>query len=112
MELEDLENRINKNTEKLEALTKEIESNLEKINKNKENIEHNSGALALLHTIKSNGDKYFIIWILTFMAFLISVGYIIYLHTDIEKVTSIEEVEQENDIGDNNYIGRDGDING
>ena len=112
MELEELENRINKNTEKLETLTKEIENNLERINKNKEKIEHNSGALALLHTIKSNGDKYFIIWVLTFMAFLMSIGYIIYLHTDIEKVTSINEVEQENDNGDNNYIGRDGDING
>lgn len=111
MELDEIENRISKNTEKLETLTKEIENNLDKINKNKEKIEHNSGALALLHTIKSNGDKYFIIWLVTFIAFLGSVGYIIYLHTDIERV-STQEIEQENDGGDNNYIGRDGDING
>ena len=111
MELDELENRINKNTKKLETLTKEIENNLGKINENKQRIEHNSGALALLHTIKSNGDKYFVIWLVTFMAFLGSIGYIIYLHTDIERV-STQEIEQENDGGDDNYIGRDGDISG
>lgn len=111
MELEELENRINKNADKLDSLTKEIENNLEKINQNKQKIEHNSGALALLHTIKTNGDKYFIIWLFTFIALLGSIGYIIYLHTDIEKV-STQEIEQDNKSGDNNYIGRDGDISG
>jgi len=111
MDLDELENRINNNTKKLETLTQEIENNLGKINENKQKIEHNSGALALLHTIKSNGDKYFVIWFVTFMAFLGSIGYIIYLHTDIERV-STQEIEQENDGGDNNYIGRDGDISG
>lgn len=93
MELEELENRINKNADKLESLTKEIENNLDKINQNKQRIEHNSGALALLHTIKTNGDKYFIIWLFTFIALLSSIGYIIYLHTDIEKVSTSQTVE-------------------
>ena len=78
MEFDELEQRINENTEKLDRLTKEIENNLERIAENREQIEHNSGALALLHTIKSNGDKYFIIWLITFIAFLISIGYIIF----------------------------------
>ena len=111
MDLYELEERINKNTEKLEMLTKNISNNLEKIKENKEQIERNSGALAILHTIKSNGDKFFIIWIITFVAFLISIGYIVYLHNDISEVTT-EEVEQESQNGNNNYIGRDGDING
>jgi len=78
MELDEIENRINKNTEKLEALTKDIEDNLNKINENKQKIEHNSGALALLHTINSNSNKYFIIWLITFICFLISILYIIF----------------------------------
>lgn len=93
MDLDELENRININTKKLETLTQEIENNLGKISENKQKIEHNSGALALLHTIKSNGDKYFIIWLVTFMAFLGSIGYIIYLHTDIERVTTTQSIE-------------------
>ncbi len=114
MELEDLEIRINENAKKLDILIEEVEKNLKKINENKEKIERNSGTLAILHTIKSNGDKYFIIWIITFIAFLISIGYIIYLKNDISSVESIttQEVEQENDSGNNNFIGRDGNING
>ena len=46
------------------------------------------------------------------MAFLGSIGYIIYLKTEYTKVETVEEVQQENTDGDNNYIGRDGDING
>ena len=78
MEFDELEQRINENAEKLDRLTRDIENNLERIEENREQIEHNSGALALLHTIKSNGDKYFIIWLITFIAFLISIGYIIF----------------------------------
>lgn len=78
MGFEELEKRINENTEKLDKLTQEIENNLDRINKNKEQIEHNSGALALLHTINSNSNKYFIIWIITFIFFLVSIGYIIF----------------------------------
>lgn len=78
MNLEDLEKRINENTEKFNKLAQEIENNLSRINANREKIEHNSGALALLHTIKSNGDKYFFIWLITFIFFLCSIAYIIF----------------------------------
>ena len=110
MDLEELERRINDNANKLETLTQKIEHNFGNINKNREQIQQNSGALELLHTINSNSNKYFVIWIITFMAFLCSIGYIVYLHTDIEKVTT-EEVEQTNEGGDNNYTKAGGDIN-
>ena len=53
-------------------------------------------------------------WILTFIILLVAVGYIVYLKTDMNTVITEtqQEVEQENTEGDNNYIGRDGDING
>lgn len=107
MNLEDLEKRITENTEKFNKLAKEIENNLGRINANREKIEHNSGALALLHTIKSNGDKYFIIWLVTFVAFLCSIGYIVYLHTDIEKVSNTQEIEDVENLENSNFINGD-----
>lgn len=98
----------------LEVLKGKIDHNFNNINKNREDIDHNTGAVALLHTLNSNSNKYFIIWIITFIFFLCSIGYIIYLKTEYSRVDIIEasEIEQSNDSGDNNYIGGDGDING
>lgn len=98
----------------LDDIKNKIESNHTKINKNRDDIDHNSGALALLHTLNANSNKYFIIWIITFMAFLFSIGYNIYLLTSYQAAeTTSEEVEQTNDGGgDNNYTRAGGDING
>lgn len=63
----------------LDDIKDKIEHNHTKITKNREDINQNSGALALLHTLNSNSNKYFIIWIITFIAFLISIGFNIYL---------------------------------
>lgn len=105
MDLDDLEKRIDQNTKKLDKLTQLIEHNAGKIDKNSEKIENNSGALALLHTIKSNGDKYFIIWIITFMAFLCSIGYIIFLKGDIGSYEDNETIEIEDvESIDNTHI--------
>lgn len=118
MDLENLEKRIDENSKKLDDLTGKIENNLNRINKNSEQIESNTGALDLLHTINSNSNKYFIIWMITFIVFLItqtaSILYIFKLQSDANTVvtTTTEEIEQETDDGSNYYIGRDGDING
>ena len=111
--LPSLYTRISQNIKnELDDIKNKIESNYANISKNKENIERNTGAVALLHTLNSNSNKYFIIWIITFMAFLFSIGYIVYLKTEYTKVETLEEVEQTNANGDNNFIGRDGDIIG
>ena len=96
----------------LDDIKEKIEHNYTNINKNRESITQNTGALALLHTLNSNSNKYFIIWIITFIALLGSVGFNIYLLNEYSKVETLESVEQSNDSGDNNFIGRDGDING
>ena len=96
----------------LDDIKEKIEHNYTNINKNRESITQNTGALALLHTLNSNSNKYFVIWIITFIALLGSVGFNIYLLNEYTKVETTEEVQQENTSGDNNYIGRDGDING
>ena len=111
MGLDEIEKKIEANSIMLENLTKKIDNNIGEINKNREKIQHNTGALELLHTINSNSNKYFIIWIITFIGLLLSVAYNFYLLNDISQVVT-EEVEQSNDSGNNNYIGRDGDISG
>ena len=109
---------VNERLEKLEEYVthheEDIKNNRIGISSNSQKIESNTGALALLHTINSNSNKYFVIWIITFVAFLFSIGYIVYLKTEYTTVETIEtqEVEQETDEGSNYYIGRDGDING
>ena len=109
---------INKRIEKLEEYVlhheEDIKNNRVGISSNSQRIESNTGALALLHTINSNSNKYFVIWIITFCFLIFSVGYNIYLLTQYNTVETIEteEVEQEADEGSNYYIGRDGDING
>jgi hypothetical protein len=63
----------------LDDIKSKIENNFNNISKNREDINQNTGALALLHTLNSNSNKYFVIWIITFVAFLISIGFSIYL---------------------------------
>lgn len=97
----------------LDDVKNKIEHNYANINKNREDINHNTGAVALLHTLNANSNKYFVIWIITFIALLGSIGYNIYLLTSYQAVeTTTQDVDQINDSGANNYIGRDGDING
>ena len=62
----------------------------------------------MLHILKVQNKRLFIIWLITFIAFIGLLGYTIYVLNDIE----VEEttITQDNDNGINNYIGNDGDI--
>lgn len=84
------------------------------------NKKKNSNATEVLHTIKTYNNRFFTMWVMTFVvliivfiALILSFIYIISLKNEYEKVETITtEVEQETDEGNNYYIGRDGDING
>jgi hypothetical protein len=56
----------------------------------------------------------FIMWIITFIALITITILYIRLNNDIGVIetTTTQEVQQDNTNGDNNFIGRDGDING
>ena len=116
--INELETKIDSNMDRIIKNMNELHNHEEKINDNAEKIEKNTGALDLLHTINSNSNKYFIIWIITFIIFFItetaSILYIFKLKSDANTIvtTTTEEIEQDADDGDNYYIGRDGDING
>ena len=96
----------------IENVVKRAEDNARKIEENASKIHQNTGALEILKTFKSDSNKFFIMWLITFIAFVCSIGYIVYMLNDTVIVETTQEVSQENEGGSNNYIGRDGDING
>lgn len=67
-------------------------------------------ATEMLHILKVQNKRLFIIWLITFIAFIGLLGYTIYLSNDIGSYEETEIV-QNNDSGHNNFIGNNGDIN-
>lgn len=65
-------------------------------------------ATEMLHILKVQNKRLFIIWLVTFIAFIGLLGYTLWLQNDIGTIK--ETVTQENESGYNNYIGNDGDI--
>lgn len=66
-------------------------------------------ASEMLHILKAQNKRLFIIWLVTFVAFIGLLGYTIWLLNDIG--TYEDTITQENESGYNNYIGNNGDIN-
>lgn len=69
-------------------------------------------ASEMLHILKIQNKRLFIVWLVTFVAFIGLLGYTLWLLNDIGTIeeTTTQEVSQENDNGNNNFIGNDGDI--
>ena len=93
----------------IEILEEKILDNLNRIENKTEKIHRNTGALEILKTFKADTNKFFIMWLITFFAFLSLLGYVIYLSNDISKVET-QQVEQDTEDGSNFYVGRD--VNG
>lgn len=73
----------------------------------------NSFAMELLTDFKKQNKRMFVIWIITFLTLIGLTCYTIYLLNDIgtiEETTITNDVTQDNDSGNNNFIGGDGDI--
>lgn len=66
-------------------------------------------ATEMLHILKVQNKRLFIVWLVTFIAFIGLLGYTIHLLNDIGVVETTTTVEQSN-AENNNYIGNDGDI--
>ena len=67
-------------------------------------------ATEMLHILKVQNKRLFIVWLVTFIAFIGLIGYTIWLLNDIGVETTTQEVSQENDSGNNNFVGNNGDI--
>ena len=66
-------------------------------------------ATEMLHILKVQNKRLFIIWLVTFIAFIGLLGYTLWLLNDIGTIETTTTVEQSNPEN-NNYIGNDGDI--
>lgn len=50
-----------------------------KINDNAEKIQQNTGALEILKTFKADSNKFFIMWLITFIMLILAIGCIMFL---------------------------------
>ena len=68
-------------------------------------------ASEMLHILKIQNKRLFIIWLVTFVVFIGLLGYTLWLLNDIGTIEeTTQEVSQENNNGNNNFVGNDGDI--
>lgn len=75
-------------------------------------LKEKSFAMELLQDARKTNKRQFIIILVILGMFTALLGYTIYLLNDIGTIeeTTTQEVSQENDNGNNNFIGKDGDI--
>lgn len=85
-----------------------IKEDIEKVQEKVNVIEEQSFAMEILKDYKITNKRLFIVWLVTFVAFIGLLGYTIYLLNDIGTIETTR-VEQ-SDAGSNNYIGNDGEI--
>ena len=123
-----LEEKIDKNSIKIDSNVETIIANMnklhsheEKINSNAERIQQNSFALDILKDIQKDSDnlavsnkRFYKLLIIIIILWFATIGYLIYVLNDIGTIEEItnQNVVQETENGFNNFIGRDGEING
>lgn len=86
-----------------------LKEDMKKIN---EKVEEITLAYELVQDTKKTNKRMFIIILVILSMWFATIGYLVYVLNDIGVVeeTTTQEVMQENDNGDNNFIGNDGDI--
>lgn len=67
------------NQEQYEKLKRKIEKNADKIENNRDIIQQNTGALEILKTFKADSNKFFTMWLITFIMLILSIGCIMFL---------------------------------
>lgn len=72
--------------------------------------EEKSFAMEILQEQKKNNKRLFIVLLVVLSMWFITIGYLVYVLNDIGVVEEATEVTQDNDNGNNNYIGNDGEI--
>lgn len=96
------------------SLREDLKEEMNEMKKNLKEIEEQSIAMEFIKDYKLNSKRFFIAWIVTFIAFIGLLSYTIYLLNDTTVVeTSEETYNMSTEDGNNNYIGGDnnGEIN-
>lgn len=71
--------KSDENAKKIIKTMEKLHNHDERITSNKEEIDKNSGTLEILHTINDSNKKFYSMWGITFIAFLVSIGFNIFL---------------------------------
>lgn len=83
----------------------------EDIEKVQKKVEETSFAMDLLKDYKTQNKRQFIIILVILGMWFATIGYLVYVLNDIGTLEeTTQEVTQESDNGNNNFIGNDGDI--
>ena len=90
----------------IDNLVKKIDANADKIQNNEKKIHQNTGALEILKTFKSDSRKFFVMWLVTFIAFIGLLGYTFYILSNYQQVTTEQRVEDVDTI-DGNIVNGD-----
>ena len=95
--------------------SKMLRDDIMAVKKEVKQIKEQSVAMELLRDARNTNKRLFVIWIITFIAFIGLLGYTIWLLNDIavEETTETYEVEQDSgDNGNNNFInGNENEVN-
>ena len=75
----ELKQQLDNNVKLIISNMNELHNHEELINNNAKRIEKNTGALEILHTINNVKKRFFVMWFLTFVAFIISICFNIFL---------------------------------
>lgn len=78
-----------------------MKEEVEEIKKELSEVKEKSLAMELLEDERKSVKRLFIIWIITFIAFLCLLGYTIYLLNDMQRITTTQEIEDIDTIGGN-----------
>lgn len=77
-----------------------IKDDLKETKEEIQELKEQSFAMELLHQSKKTNQRLFIVWLVTFIAFIGLLGYTIYLLNDIGTIeTTTQEISQENTDG-------------
>ena len=74
----ELKQQLDNNVKLIISNMNELHNHEELINNNAKRIEKNTGALEILHTINNVKKRFFVMWVLTFVTLIVSVGFNIF----------------------------------
>ena len=84
-----------------------MKEEVKEVRKELNDIKHNTWFLDVNHRQKMIQDRFFYMWLVTFIAFISLLFYTIYLLNDIGVETTTKEsyeIQQDGDNGNNNFI--------
>ena len=108
-EIEELREKLDKNSQMIIDNIKKIQKNSTKIDDNFEKIQQNSYALDILKDYKKGYNRWHAIALIFMILWIITVGYLVYILNDIGTIDETT-ITQDNKSGYNNYVGNNGDI--